>query len=200
MNKCNSFRLGQIKQHLWLLPWLPLCSPFSSLGPFLFVSTVLRICCSCSWARDTTLSFSTTSPLLLLPPCVLSSVVPLLLGVAALAVCLCLSGLPFSRDTKPRLCFQSWNLIIKEQRCCMTPTLVNFLPFPALCVRALLRPTLLDAKRAAASLVLVLVSLCRPNDRRAKRSSPCSGSTLDNCLELKILAALGRQGSWKDTT
>lgn len=84
----------------------------------------------------------------------------------------------------------------------MTPTLDNFLTFPVLCVlddvRVAFLPTkltVLDAKGAAAPPVLVLVSLCLPAGGRAERSSPCSVSTQINCLELRMLAALGLQGS-----
>lgn len=49
-----------------------------------------------------------------------------------------------------------------------------------------------------ATPALLLVSLCLPACCRAGRCSPCTSSTQDGCLELRMFAALGLQDSCRE--
>lgn len=91
---------------------------------------------------------------------------------------------------------KKWDAVRKHE-----PTLASTLmlpPFSSFVLDDVRVVLFLPVLEVVAPPALLLVSLCLPACGRAGRCSPCTSSTQDGCLELRMFAALGLQDSCRE--
>lgn len=192
-----------------------------SVSLLLFISSSLSlispgsICVSVTGARQMLLTKTKTAT----PPRAQHHLTLLLLSVGACAhadACTC--GLTFTSLYYPPRCSvdvgsrngshqNPWRLTAQSEGLCASSPPVSFLtprsyfevsPHPSFVLDDVRVVLFLPVLEVVAPPALLLVSLCLPACGRAGRCSPCTSSTQDGCLELRMFAALGLQDSCRE--